>query len=241
MLIIYSQHDLCSWPSIPHSPIYTNKSLGGPCVRCCYKMATTVWLSQDGHYKMAMSTAEAGPATAPHSEASGSHGTVRGGGGRLLLGRIIGGHWAGRGGQLGAIRPTGEWLGISQADRGAVRGPSGWQVEAVRGNQAGRPAVRIQWSWIVRGMSNCPTGIGLKLAVGHPLKGPRLERVQTGLRDHPLPCTNFVHWASSCLIKIRAWWIRTRNRINRNRWVVRVSREKTNKHFKKPNIRKQEK
>ena len=42
--------------------------------------------------------------------------------------------------QLGEIRLAGEHLGINQAGRGVVRGLSGWQAEAVRGNQEGRQA-----------------------------------------------------------------------------------------------------
>ena len=51
---------------------------------------------------------------------------------------VVGGDQACKGRQLGAIRLTGEQLGIDQSDRGVVRGQSGWQAEAVRGNQEGR-------------------------------------------------------------------------------------------------------
>ncbi|KAK1346378.1 hypothetical protein QTO34_000233 [Cnephaeus nilssonii] len=80
-------------------------------------------------------------------------------------GRAVVGNQACKGGQLGVIRPAGEQLGINRASRGVVRGRSGWQADAVRGNQAGRQVVRSQQSRIVRGSI--------------------LERVQAGLRDTP--------------------------------------------------------
>ena len=55
-----------------------------------------------------------------------------------LQGRALRGDQAFRGGQLGGNRLAGEQLDINQAGMGVVRGRSGWQAEAVRGNQEGR-------------------------------------------------------------------------------------------------------
>ena len=65
-------------------------------------------------------------------------------------------------------------------------------------SQAGNQAVRKPAVLIVRGMYNClfrshPGDIGPKQSVRYPLRVPRLERVQPGLRDTPNLCTDFVH------------------------------------------------
>ena len=73
------------------------------------------------------------------------------------------------------IRLTGEWLGGDQAGRQK-------QLGAIR--KAGRQA--SSWEPAVL---DCERDVQLP---GHPSRGPRLERVQAGLRDtHPL-CTNFL-------------------------------------------------
>ena len=67
------------------------------------------------------------------------------------------------------MRLAGEWLGGNQAGRQK-------QLGAIR--KRGRQAVGSQPE---------TTGTGPKQAVGHPSRGPRLERVQAGLRDTPTP------------------------------------------------------